>query len=43
MKDIRINDTTTSDGLLLDETDGDNIITEDETTSAGENIILESC
>ena len=30
----------TSDGLL-DETDGDNIITEDETTSAGENIILE--
>ena len=40
-EDIRINDTTTSDGLLLDETDGDNIITEDETTSAGENIILE--
>tara|TARA_Y100000748_G_scaffold237596_1_gene201612 strand:- start:1362 stop:2393 length:1032 start_codon:yes stop_codon:yes gene_type:complete len=32
---------TTSDGLLLDETDGDNIIIEDETTSAGENIILE--
>ena len=29
------------DGLLLEETDGDNIITEDETTSAGENIILE--
>ena len=27
--------------MLLEETDGDNIIMEDETTSAGENIILE--
>ena len=39
-EDLRINDTTYI-WLLLDETDGDNIIMEDETTSAGENIILE--
>ena len=38
-EDIRLEDNT---GLLLEETDGDNIITEDEDTSAGENILLEN-
>ena len=37
-------DHSTSDGigLLLDETDGDNIIGEDETTLGGESILLET-
>ena len=38
---LEINDTVNTFGVLLEETDGDNIIMEDETTSAGENIILE--
>ena len=38
---VAINDTVNTVGTLLDETDSDNIIMEDETTSAGENIILE--
>ena len=39
---VAINDTVNTFGTLLDETDGDNIIMEDETTSAGENILLEN-
>ena len=39
---VAINDTANTFGTLLDETDGDNIIMEDETTSAGENILLEN-
>ena len=38
-EEIRLEDNT---GLILEETDGDNIITEDEDTSAGENILLEN-
>ena len=40
-EDIRLEDDNNT-GLLLEETDGDNIIMEDETTSAGENILLEN-
>ena len=40
-ENIRLEDGTGS-GLLLEETDGDKIITEDEDTSAGENILLEN-
>jgi len=40
-EDIRLEDDNDT-GLLLEETDGDNIITEDEDTSAGENILLEN-
>ena len=40
-EDIRLEDDNNT-GLLLEETDGDNIITEDEDTSAGENILLEN-
>lgn len=39
---VAINDTVNTFGTLLDETDSDNIIMEDETTSAGENILLEN-
>ena len=39
---VAINDTVNTVGTLLDETDSDNIIMEDETTSAGENILLEN-
>ena len=39
---IEINDTVNTSGTLLDETDSDNIITEDESTSAGDNILLEN-
>ncbi len=39
---VAINHTVNTFGTLLDETDSDNIIMEDETTSAGENIILEN-
>ena len=39
---LEINDTVNTFGVLLEETDGDNIIMEDETTSAGENILLEN-
>ena len=39
---IRIHDTTTTRGLLLDETDSDNIIFEDDSTSVGESILLET-
>ena len=39
---IEINDTVNTFGTLLDETDSDNIITEDESTSAGDNILLEN-
>ena len=36
------NKTCNNCNKLLEETDGDNIIMEDETTSAGENILLEN-
>ena len=39
---VMINDTVNTFGVLLDETDGDQILMEDETTSAGENILLEN-
>ena len=39
---VEINDTVNTFGVLLEETDGDQIIMEDETTSAGENILLEN-
>ncbi len=39
---LEINDTVNTFGVLLEETDGDNIIMEDEDTSAGENMILEN-
>ena len=39
---LEINDTVNTFGVLLEETDGDNILMEDETTSAGENILLEN-
>ena len=39
---LEINDTVNTFGVLLEETDGDQIIMEDETTSAGDNIILEN-
>ena len=39
---LEINDTVNTFGVLLEETDGDQIITEDEDTSAGENILLEN-
>ena len=39
---VMINDTVNTFGVLLEETDGDQIIMEDETTSAGENILLEN-
>ena len=38
---IRIHDTATTRGLLLDETDSDNIIGEDDSSSVGESILLE--
>jgi hypothetical protein len=42
-QDIRIvYDTSGGNGLLLDETDSDNIIGEDETTLGGESILLET-
>ena len=40
-EDIRLENGITNAGLLLEETDGDNIIGEDDTTSVGESIILE--
>ena len=39
---IRIHDTATTTGLLLDETDSDNIIGEDDSSSVGESILLET-
>ena len=39
---LEINDTVNTFGVLLEETDGDQIIMENETTSAGDNIILEN-
>ena len=39
---LEINDTVYTFVVLLEETDGDQIIMEDETTSAGDNIILEN-
>ena len=39
---IRIHDTATTRGLLLDETDSDNIIGEDDSSSVGEIILLET-
>jgi hypothetical protein len=41
-QEIRINHDISESGLLLDETDSDNIIGEDETTLGGENILLET-
>jgi len=40
-EDIRLENGITNAGLVLEETDGDNIIGEDDTTSVGESIILE--
>ena len=40
-EDIRLENGITNAGLLLEETDGDNIIGEDDTTSVGESILLE--
>ena len=39
---IRISSDGTDSGLLLEETDGDQIIGEDDETSVGENILLEN-
>ena len=39
---IRIHDTATTRGLLKDETDNDNIIGEDDSTSVGESLLLET-
>ena len=39
---LEFNVTVNTFGVLLEETDGDNIIMEDEDTSAGENILLEN-
>ena len=39
---IRIHDTAATRGLLKDETDNDNIIGEDDSTSVGENLLLET-
>ena len=41
-QEIRIDHATSESGLLLDETDSDNIIGEDETTLGGESILLET-
>ena len=41
-EDIRLESFAIHDGLLLEETDGDNIIMEDDSTSVGENILLEN-
>ena len=40
-EDIRLENGITNAGLVLEETDGDNIIGEDDTTSVGESILLE--
>ena len=40
-EDIRLENGITNAGLVLEETDGDNITGEDDTTSVGESIILE--
>ena len=39
---VRIHDTSTTRGLLKDETDNDNIIGEDDSTSVGESLLLET-
>ena len=39
---VRIHDTATTMGLLKDETDNDNIIGEDDSTSVGESLLLET-
>ena len=41
-ENIRIDDTATTRGLLKDETDNDNIIGEDDSTSVGESLLLET-
>ena len=41
-ENIRIHDTATTRGLLKDETDNDNIIGEDDSTSVGESLLLET-
>ena len=41
-EDIRLENGITNAGLVLEETDGDNITGEDDTTSVGESIILEN-
>ena len=41
-ENIRLESGITNAGLVLEETDGDNIIGEDDTTSVGESIILEN-
>ena len=41
-ENIRLEYRTQEDGLLLEETDGDNIIGEDDSTSVGESILLEN-
>ena len=41
-ENIRLEYRTQEDGLLLEETDGDNIIAEDDDSSVGTNILLEN-
>ena len=41
-EEINIQHARSNFGLLLEETDGDNIVSEDDSTSIGENIILEN-
>ena len=41
-EEINIQHARSNFGLLLEETDGDNIIGEDDTTSVGESILLEN-
>ena len=41
-EDIRLESFALHDGLLLEETDGDNIICENDSTSVGESILLEN-
>ena len=41
-ENIQIHDTATTRGLLKDETDNDNIIGEDDSTSVGESLLLET-
>ena len=41
-ENVRIDLANSEDGLLLEETDGDNILMENDETSVGENILLEN-
>ena len=41
-ENLRLESFAIHDGLLLEETDGDNITMEDDSTSVGDNILLEN-